>query len=81
MSCFMCNDGPLEPPSFRCPVCRAKQSLQDQCRRCHADLSLLVKVKRRVAYLVASRQAAKQAGDLAAAEHLHRELQRLAADS
>jgi len=28
--------------SFRCPVCRARQARQPECRRCGADLILLV---------------------------------------
>lgn len=35
-------------PPFRCPACRAKQVPQVQCRRCGADLTLLV---RAVAYV------------------------------
>lgn len=29
-----------------CPVCRAKQAYQTECRRCGADLSLLIKTLR-----------------------------------
>ncbi len=36
-----------------CPVCRAKQVYQSACRRCDADLSLLIKALR-------SLQAAQQ---------------------
>ena len=31
-----------------CPVCRAKQSAQSECRRCSADLSLYLKTMRSV---------------------------------
>ena len=31
-----------------CPVCRAKQAYQSECRRCGADLSLLIKTLRSV---------------------------------
>lgn len=40
---------------FRCPVCRARQPLQQQCRRCRADLSLVVAVRERINYLLAQR--------------------------
>lgn len=29
-----------------CPVCRAKQAYQTECRRCGADLTLLIKALR-----------------------------------
>ncbi len=45
--------------NFRCPVCRAGQPLQNECRRCQADLSLVVLAHRRVDHLRAllNRQA------------------------
>ncbi len=50
-------------PSFQCPVCRARQTLRDTCRRCTADLRLVVRAHRRVAHLVAQRQRAQAEGD------------------
>lgn len=38
-------------PNFRCPVCRAAQPLQETCRRCRADLRLVLLAQRRLAYL------------------------------
>jgi len=36
---------------FRCPVCRARQPLRETCRRCEADLHLVVRAHRRLVYL------------------------------
>jgi hypothetical protein len=60
--------------AFQCPACRAKQPLQDTCRRCGADLSLLALAKRRVAWLLARRQAACAAGDFQYATLIQEEL-------
>lgn len=38
-------------PRFRCPVCRASQPLQVTCRRCGADLQLVVRAHHRLAYI------------------------------
>ena len=38
-------------PDFRCPVCRAAQALQETCRRCRADLRLVMLAHRRLAYV------------------------------
>ena len=63
---------------FRCPVCRASQTLQQTCRRCQADLSLVVRVHRRLEY-VKRRQAEFLAqGDLAQARQFAAELRWLA---
>jgi hypothetical protein len=35
------------PPDFRCPTCGARQALDDICRRCRCDLSLVVAIHRR----------------------------------
>jgi hypothetical protein len=43
---------------FQCPVCRARQPLQNECRRCRADLSLVVSIHLRIDYL---REQLKQA--------------------
>ena len=48
---------------FRCPVCRARQPLQETCRRCKADLSLVVGAHRRVEYLRAEREKARASGN------------------
>jgi hypothetical protein len=49
--------------SFRCPVCRASQTLRETCRRCQADLRLVVGVRRRIDYLVGAREQARDNGD------------------
>ena len=36
---------------FQCPACRARQSFQSECRRCGADLSLIVAARRRIAFI------------------------------
>ncbi len=43
----------MTPEDFRCPVCRARQSPQTQCRRCGADLTMLL-------HALASLHAAQQ---------------------
>ena len=48
---------------FRCPVCRAGQTLRDTCRRCQADLRLVASVHRRVAYLQRESELARALGD------------------
>ena len=55
------NVPPRAESNFRCPVCRASQSLQNKCRRCQADLSLVVLAYQRVNYLLA---LLKSAADL-----------------
>lgn len=40
-----------EKIEFRCPVCRAKQVLSEECRRCKADLKLVYRARKRLAYL------------------------------
>lgn len=65
-------------PDFRCPVCRAKQPLQETCRRCKADLSLVVRVHRRVEYLSAQREEARASGNREREEILTAELEWLA---
>lgn len=61
-----------DDPAFRCPVCRARQTLRETCRRCQADLRLVARAHRRVAYLTAQREQARGNGD--------RELERIFAD-
>lgn len=47
----------MPDPSFttnariRCPACRASQKRQDQCRRCGADLRLLVRIRQHLDWL------------------------------
>lgn len=66
-----------EPP-FQCPVCRASQTLRDTCRRCQADLSLVVRAHQRLAYLKLRQAEAIGCGDQAAAAALAQELRWLA---
>jgi hypothetical protein len=63
---------------FRCPVCRAAQPLQETCRRCQADLRLVVRVQRRLAYVEQQRAAALASGDEALHQQLAAELRWLA---
>jgi len=51
-----------EPP-FRCSVCRARQTLRETCRRCQADLRLVVHAHRRAAYVSTQLEKARQSGD------------------
>ncbi len=48
---------------FRCPACRAKQPLQPICRRCDADLSLLVRAIEHSAALAARHEQARARTD------------------
>ena len=48
-----------------CPVCRAKQECQATCRRCAADLSLLVKATRSQRLAEAQVREAREFGDQA----------------
>lgn len=49
--------------AFRCPVCRAAQTMRETCRRCQADLQLVVRAHRRWAYLELARVQARACGD------------------
>jgi hypothetical protein len=60
--------------TFRCPVCRASQTLREKCRRCHADLSLVVRARRRLAHLIALRGEAHSRGDDAQSRDIETEL-------
>ncbi|MGE0756649.1 MAG: hypothetical protein AB7O38_06500 [Pirellulaceae bacterium] len=64
--------------SFRCPVCRATQSLRETCRRCRADLRLVVRATRRLAYVQQARELARAGGNNQLAESLTTELRWLA---
>ncbi|HEY4261803.1 MAG TPA: hypothetical protein VGM98_16650, partial [Schlesneria sp.] len=63
---------------FRCPVCRAAQTLREICRRCQADLSLVVRARRRLAYLRQQQEQALSAGDDRRVQQLVAELRWLA---
>lgn len=67
-----------DDPAFRCPVCRAKQTLRETCRRCKADLRLVARVHRRMAYLMAQQEQARESGDREREQILAAELQWLA---
>ncbi|REJ82072.1 MAG: hypothetical protein DWQ34_08075 [Planctomycetota bacterium] len=62
---------------FRCPVCRARQSLRDECRRCAADLRLVARARRRAAWLKAQLHRARANGDSHHERTLATELHRL----
>jgi len=64
--------------NFRCPVCRARQPLQETCRRCKADLRLVVRARRRVDYLHSKRLKAQAQGDRECEQKLAAELRWLA---
>jgi hypothetical protein len=51
---------------MRCPVCRAADNQTDQCRRCKADLSLLVRLERERSTQLAQAQRHAGRGDSAA---------------
>ncbi|MBI2806163.1 MAG: hypothetical protein HYX68_14370 [Planctomycetes bacterium] len=61
---------------MRCPVCKAENALDVTCRRCKADLSLLVTLEDSRAYALAEAAQAAAAGDagqtLVHAEAAHR---------
>ncbi len=74
MICYSMSD----EPSFRCPVCRATQTLRETCRRCQADLSLVVRAHRRLAYLKHLHAQTLANSDLESAEQFVAELRWLA---
>ena len=61
-------------PDFRCPVCRAAQSLRDTCRRCQADLSLVTRAHRRLLYLKQQQDQMLTGGDPERQQRLAAEL-------
>jgi primosomal protein N' len=67
-------------PAFQCPACRARQALQDQCRRCGADLKLLARAKRHLTTLVNDLQSAIAQGDTVTAQRCADELKLFQAD-
>lgn len=60
---------------IRCPVCRARQEPQPQCRRCDADLALycqaLAATDRAAAALLAARQRGDRETARAQADYLN----------
>jgi len=54
--------------TFACPVCRAKQPEQPECRRCSADLALYVKALRSVEQSRRQLESAKGRGDIQTAD-------------
>jgi hypothetical protein len=64
--------------TFRCPVCRASQTLREECRRCQADLSLVVRARRRLSHLIMRRGEARSAGDDERSRQIDAELRWLA---
>ncbi len=53
---------------MRCPVCRADNGMEPSCRRCKADLSLMVALERQRERALADAWRAVVSGDAAAAE-------------
>jgi hypothetical protein len=68
----------FDDPGFRCPVCRAAQTLRETCRRCQADLRLVALAHRRLAHLKRQRAQAQASGDYERELRLAAELQWLA---
>jgi hypothetical protein len=64
--------------AFCCPVCRASQSLSETCRRCQADLRLVVRARLRLAYVKRQRGEAIARGDIDSEATYARELRWLA---
>jgi hypothetical protein len=65
-------------PTFRCPVCRASQPLRETCRRCQADLSLVVRAHRRLTHLKGLQAETLASGDGERAQEIKTELRWLA---
>lgn len=65
-------------PAFRCPACRAAQPLRETCRRCQADLCLVVRAHRRLAHVARLEAEALAAGDTLRQQQLAAELRWLA---
>ncbi len=63
----------MSPPlaiAMRCPVCRAENAQGLQCRRCRADLSLLIDLEAQRDRLLHGARAFAREGDSEAAERL-----------
>jgi hypothetical protein len=65
-------------PVFQCPVCRAKQTLAGSCRRCKADLRLVMRAYRRLEYLRLQQERALADGDPQRAQVIAAEIRWLA---
>lgn len=57
---------------MRCPVCRAENGLEPTCRRCKADLTLVVAVETQRQHALAEAARCAQAGDGVGALHAAR---------
>ncbi len=64
--------------TFRCPVCRATQPPQPECRRCKADLCLTLRARQRLVYLLEQRATAIYDGDWKQKKRIQSELDLLA---
>lgn len=63
---------------FRCPVCRASQTLRDTCRRCEADLTLVHRAHLRLIFLKTEQERLSASGDSEGALRLAAEIRWLA---
>jgi hypothetical protein len=73
----MPNSSLAEQQRLRCPACRASQHWQDRCRRCNADLSLLVRAHRRLLCLRRRYRQALLTGETGQAARLLAEIRQL----
>ena len=74
---LMLDSSPVEKQSLRCPACRALQQRQDQCRRCRADLSLVVRAYDRLLFLQHRYQQSLQLGEAKQSARLLAEIRQL----
>jgi hypothetical protein len=72
---FFCNEITM---ALNCPVCRAENTTGPACRRCRADLSLIMAVEARRDHHIATARSAMRDGrfddaldELSKAEELH----------
>lgn len=65
-------------PDFRCPVCRAVQTVRETCRRCRADLHLVLRAHQRLAFVKQGLEQARADGDATLEQEFAAELQWLA---
>ena len=73
----MADSSPAEKQTLRCPACRALQKRQSQCRRCGADLSLLVRAHDRLIFLQYRYQQSLQTGETEQSDLLLAEIREL----
>jgi hypothetical protein len=66
---------------MRCPVCRAADNQGQQCRRCKADLGLLVRLEASRRRLLGAATAAIARGDVEACGRNAEQAQRLRPDA